>query len=76
MILPTKHIPVESTLLGVGGLLLHALAHPQTVSTLWERVRHNPQVGTFLRFTLALDLLYTMGLVALQEGLLTKRHST
>ena len=72
MILPTKHIPVENALLGVGASLLGELTRPRTVTALWERVRHRPEVGSFLRFTLALDLLFAIGAVELQDGLLKR----
>ncbi len=67
MILPTKHITVENSLIGVGGLLLSRMSNPITVSALWEQVRILPQIGTFERFTLALDLLYIMEAVEFRD---------
>jgi hypothetical protein len=55
MILPTKHISTNQSILGVGAELLAALARPRTVSSLWDEVRERPTVATFERFTLALD---------------------
>lgn len=75
MILPTKHVPAKQSLLGVGGLLLKQLDNARTLSDLWERVRLFPEVGTFRRFVLALDLLYAMGAVTLEEGLLKRTTS-
>lgn len=73
MILPTKHVSTERSLLGLGALLLRALDIPRTVTALWHKVREIPEVGSFDRFVLALDLLYAMGAVDLNEGLIRKR---
>jgi hypothetical protein len=72
MILPTKHTSTKQSLLGVGAELLAALSRPRTVSSLWDDMRVSPTVGTFERFTLALDLLYACGAIALSEGLLRR----
>lgn len=72
MILPTKHIPTGHSLLGVGAIVLDALERPRTVSALWDGVRSRPEVGTFGRLVLALDLLYAVGAVELDDGLLRR----
>ena len=72
MILPSKHIPDGHALIGVGAILLIELQNPQTVTSLWEKVRANSSVGTFERFVLALDMLYITGIVTLTEGLITR----
>jgi hypothetical protein len=68
MILPTKHIPVELSLLGIGAELLRQLHQPRTVSTLWEAVRETSTVGSFQKFSLALALLYLMDTIEIQSG--------
>jgi hypothetical protein len=72
LILPTKHIPPQRSLVGVGALVLRHLERPQTVTNLWDRVRRDHDAPTFERFVLALDLLYAIGAVGLNEGLLRK----
>jgi hypothetical protein len=72
LILPTKHIPTDQSLLGVGAALLPLLDSPQTVTALWERARTDPRVITFERFVLALDLLYAIGCVNMVDGLLRR----
>ena len=72
MILPTKHVSAEHSLLGVGALVLSRLGRPRTVSALWEDVRPSSQVATFERFSLALDLLYAIGAVDFRDGLLQR----
>lgn len=73
MILPTKHVPEEQALLGVGAMLLRNLDRPQTVTSLWEKVRTERAVGNFERYILALDLLHITGVVALSKGMLERR---
>lgn len=68
MILPTKHIAVDDSLIGLGAILLSRLNEPATVSVLWQQVRELPQVATFERFTLTLDLLYLMNVIEYRDG--------
>jgi hypothetical protein len=70
MILPTKHIPQNEALLGVGATVLANLTGPKTVSSLWEDLRSEPNVGTFERFVLASNLLYLIGAIEMKDGLL------
>lgn len=73
MILPTKHIPEEQTLLGVGGVLLSQMSEPRTVSSLWQIVRRHPALGTFDRYVLGLVMLHILGVVDIaQDGLLVR----
>lgn len=72
MILPTKHIGASQSLLGVGALVLKHLDTTPTLTELWEQVRKVPEVGTFKRFVLSLDLLYAIGAVTLEDGLLKR----
>jgi hypothetical protein len=79
MILPSKHISQDRALLSVGARILLNLSQPRTVSALWEEmllptVRENDAL--FLHydaFVLALDLLFLMGAIDLQSGLLRRR---
>lgn len=72
MILPTKYLPIEQSLLGVGALLMSKLRSGRTVSALWSEVKEREEVGSFERFTLSLDLLYAMGIIDLRDGIITK----
>lgn len=69
MILPTKHIKLSNSLIGVGALLLKHIDNNQTVTALWNTTRSLPEVRTFERFTLSLDLLFMMGTVDFENGL-------
>lgn len=72
MILPTKHISQSASLLGVGALLLKHLQEPRTLTGLWDHVRSYREVGSYARFILALDLLFLLGAVELDQGLIRR----
>ena len=72
MILPSKHIPETQSFLGVGAVVLQHLEQPETVTSLWNKVRHERVVGTFERFVVALDLLYIIGIVVFSKGLIRR----
>ena len=72
MIPPTKHINVQNSLLGVGALILVYLRRPTTVSSLWEELRSHPEISTYERFTLGLDLLYMINVIELRDGKLRR----
>jgi len=63
MILPTKHLHVNRTLIGIGAEILALLNEPLTASRLWEDFRdsqsdQNRHLVGFDRFVLALDFLF------------------
>lgn len=75
MILPNKHLLSRDSLIGVGGLLLTKIGPDgTTVSKLWEGVRDRREVGTYDRFILALDTLYLLGYIDLEDGMLAMRE--
>lgn len=80
MILPSKHLQQDRALLTVGAHVLTFLVQPKTVSALWEELnRQDASVATMPRkitydwFLLALDLLYSMGTIELESGLVARR---
>lgn len=75
MILPTKHIAPNEALIGVGATILSRLTRPRTVSSLWEDLRAEPNVGTFERFVLASNLLFVMGAIDIQDGFVVRLTS-
>ncbi len=72
MILPTKHIAQNEALLGVGGTILARLTGPRTVSSLWDELRTEPNVGTFERFVLASNLLFLIGVIDIENNFLVR----
>lgn len=72
MILPTKHISEDQTLIGIGAVLLRELRSAQTVTSLWEKIRRHQSIGTYERFILALDMLYIIGALSVSDGLIMR----
>ena len=70
MILPTKHLELDRSLLAIGGRILNVLPRPRTVTSIWEEVRRHEEGLTFESFTLALTFLYTVGAVELTDELI------
>lgn len=75
MILPTKHLPQDRALLGVGAEILGQLRQPRSVSELWEAVREargrTPGSAplSFDWFVLALNLLYAIAAIDHSNGI-------
>ena len=76
MILPTKHLRPERALIGVGAEILDRLAEPATVSRLWDDLRSQRSIDSptapidYKWFILALDMLYILGAVKIDNGLI------
>jgi len=80
MILPSKKLRPENSLIYIGGKVLKILGESRTVSSVWQELKqqsHNqntkPLKFTYDWFVLSLDLLFTMGALELHEGRLYKR---
>ncbi|MGF0315085.1 ABC-three component system middle component 6 [Nocardia fluminea] len=79
MITPTKGIAPDRALLAVGAQIAMQLDQPLTVSQAWSRVRtwrgenNHPAPISFGWFALALDMLFSLGLVDLHHDLLVRR---
>ena len=79
MILPTKHLPVENSLLAIGARVLQLLDEPKTVSRLWNEItdmrrRANSTLITYDWFVLSLDLLYMLNSIELELGRLRRTN--
>jgi len=79
MILPSKHLSQDRALLTLGGRILQQLQEPMTVSALWGRLHaaecddtNSRQSLHFDGYILALDLLYMLGAIKLEDGLLIR----
>ena len=74
MLLPTKHLREDRTLLAIGADVLRLLGEPKTVSRLWDDLQGRRAAEdsmapvTYDWFVLALDLLFALGLVDFQRG--------
>jgi len=80
MILPTKHLRVDRSLLYVGAEVLSLLSEPKTVSRLWDELKHlRTRAGSesplgYDWFVLSLDLLYMLGIVAFDRGRIRRKN--
>jgi hypothetical protein len=78
MILPTKHVRPDRALIGIGAEVLEILNRPMTMSGLWDEVRgrrslHAPNAPIdYQWFILSLDLLYAIGALDFDRGLVRK----
>jgi hypothetical protein len=78
MILPTKHLSSERALLSAGARIISMLDEPRTVSSLWDRVRRKRDVRqgrapvSYDWFVLSLDLLFLLGAINFEDGLIRK----
>lgn len=78
MILPTKHVRPDRALIGVGAEILDILKRPMTMSRLWDEMRrrrslHAPNAPiNYQWFILSLDLLFTIGAVDFDRGLVRR----
>lgn len=74
MIIPTKYITLENSLLGVGAEILKRLEKPKTVSTLWEQSKYLKGIKTYRMFTLTLDFMFMMGILEFSEGFIRRTN--
>ncbi|MFT4274944.1 MAG: hypothetical protein QM576_01190 [Rhodopseudomonas sp.] len=81
MILPTKHVRSDRALIGVGAEVLDILKRPMTMSRLWDEMRgrrslHAPNAPIdYQWFILSLDLLFMIGAVDYDRGLVRRVQS-
>ncbi len=67
--MPTKHVPLEDSLLGIGMTLIPMIRDAEpTVTELWTKARETAGVTVFDRFCEALVVLYSLGAVDLAAG--------
>ena len=79
MILPTKHIETNRSLIGLGAVVLQILIEPMTVSGLWtafrsrRTVEHPNSPINYKWFILTLDFLFIIGAIEFKRGVIRKR---
>jgi ABC-three component (ABC-3C) system Middle Component 6 len=80
MILPTKHLSLERSLLGVGADILTVLDRPKTISSIWADFQtlrgKSAQRIPYDWFVLALSMLYSIEALKMTQGLLEKQGDT
>ncbi|WP_443218507.1 ABC-three component system middle component 6 [Rathayibacter sp. YIM 133350] len=76
MILPTKYVPASDSALGRAAALLPKRASNPTVSELWNTYRLDRPDATFDSFAEALTLLFLVGIVEIEAGILRWQVTT
>lgn len=71
-ILPDKTIRIEYSVLGIGALLLTSMSRTESVSSLWEKVKSKDEINTFEKFISGLVVLFSVGAISYNDGVLTK----
>ena len=79
MILPSKHLGRDRALLTIGGEVLGILNEPKTVSRVWDELKSEKArktakspIITFDWFVLALDLLFLLNAIEMDQGRLRR----
>ncbi len=73
MILPSKHVKIAESLFGLGGIILELLDRGKDLDELWEEFEklnntdYFPAYHNYDNFILAIDLLFLMDLIKLNE---------
>lgn len=76
MIKPSKYVPISHTYLGIGAEILKRIKDKHySVEELWRWISKKPQVGSYERFALSLDLLFMLDLITLSDGKIKRRVS-
>jgi hypothetical protein len=79
MILPTKHLPQDRSLAGIGADILVQLDEDRTVSELWERVRIARSATSsplsYDWFVLSLTMLFALSAVSYEHSVVSARRS-
>jgi len=74
MILPTKHLREEKSLIRIGADILAILNEPKTISRIWSELHHSQYEPrkisgiTYNWFVLSLDLLFMIGAIEYDSG--------
>ncbi|HEY4800302.1 MAG TPA: ABC-three component system middle component 6 [Bacteroidia bacterium] len=71
MILPNKNIILQYSILGSGSIVLKELLKPETVSSLWEKLKDKREIQSFEKFVLTLDFLYSINALEINNGLIS-----
>ena len=77
MILPTKRLSPNKSLIIIAGRISNILKYPHTLSSLWEEFKEKYSVKeeiyiTYDWFILALDLLFMMDIIKFEANFISK----
>lgn len=72
MILPTKSIKMQYSLLSCGAIILDKLDDSDTVSAIWEKVSTEDALINYDKFVITMDFLYMVGAIDYTNGLIVR----
>lgn len=72
MILPTKSIKMQYSLLSCGAIILDKLDDSDTVSAIWEKVSIEDALINYDKFVITMDFLYMVGAIDYNNGLIVR----
>ena len=78
MILPTKRLSQDRSLIYLGAEVLRHVSEPKTVSRIWDELQRNRRKSpnlhavTYDWFVLTLDLLYSLNVIEYAHGRIRK----
>lgn len=70
--MPSKYLREDEALIGISAEILPHIRTNIFISDLWEAVKMQPNINNFERFVLALELLYILGLIEIENNKLTR----
>lgn len=74
MLLPTKNIKLSDSILGLSALIVNNLSEKSSLDNLWIKVNisfnttNYPAIHTYNNFLLAIDYLYSIGVLELDQS--------
>jgi hypothetical protein len=72
MIMPSKYIQEKDALIGVSALITQYVNNNLSLSGLWETLKQESIITNFERFILALDLLFILGVVKIEDNIIKR----
>ncbi len=73
MIMPTKYIKENESLLALGALILEEITDEgSTLSVIWDNLKDDEALFNYKRFILTLDVLFLLGLVNIKNNKIIK----
>ena len=72
MILPTKNIKMQYSLLNCGAIILNKLEDSDTISAIWEKVSIEDILNNYDKFVITMDFLYMVGAIDYNNGLIVR----
>jgi len=67
MILPTKHLSIDESLIGCGAFIVKHMKRARKIDGLWDDVRAEGHIRSYDKFVLTLSALYLLGIIDVEH---------